>query len=609
MPEERPLTVDDVYREDQLPNVTLLYEALFTADPLLLDERHQLIFGRQILTNLLLLRSLAATDPMDISLGEPLSRALFKNTPLPTTASIDERLKSAYFDAKKHRTTLNRNDFLDLKRITMVPRAEFTSDRLKSDLAGHDAARADLTPPDSADAGSRLDTRLRIAAIGYRVSVSRIPNAGLLDEELCPRPIAHADIHLADMPEEKSVDKLRRTKLRPQANQQRWLDTITRHIKLALERRSHFVVLPEFALPPDVPQTQTVESKIREIADTYTHEFFLFSGSRHEGEYNRGFILSREAKKTITDTWWHYKAASARGLGENIMGPQTAKLPGYNFTLISPEDGKPISYRMFVAMCYDVFDPTTFVNYVVQCAHADSDMYEKIILVPSFNPAKEFVDALRDLSFIASCPVIYVNGLHGDAKLFLYGIAIADLAAIESAAPKSAGAPQSASRFDQTLRDMITRLKTDIEETITQFRATVSAYKGATDPAIRLQLYNLSRQHYKRKDILDQRRKVLEHFCNDLDDLRQDGALRHLITTETCDRCTGRSHEDGDYCPNDMLYYNIDIRLFRLLSKFREDYFETDDFLPRPFRFEEKDKIFAKIREKKELRAMENSQR
>jgi hypothetical protein len=348
-------------------------------------------------------------------------------------------------------------------------------------------------------------------------------------------------------------------------------------------------------------------ARIREIANEYEHEFFLFSGSRHEGAYNRGFILSHEAKKGLTDTWWHYKVASARGLGENIMGPQTARLPGYNFTLTSPEDEKPILYRVFIATCYDVFDATTFINYVVQCAHADGDMYEKIILVPSFNPAKEFVGALRDLSFIASCPVLYVNGLHGDARLFLYGTEIADLAAIESALPEPAGALGVASRFDQALHDTVTQLKADIEKTVSQFRATVTAYKEGTDSAVRLQLYNLSRQLYKRKELLEQRQGVLEHFRDDLNELREDDVLKHLITKESCDRCTGRSHAEDDYCPNDVLYYNIDIRLFRLLAKFREDYFATDDFLPRPFRFEEKEKIFAKILEKKEQRAAENA--
>jgi hypothetical protein len=233
MPEETP-TVEEVYREDQLQNVTQLYDALFTADPLLLDEKHQVIFGRQILTNLLLLRALAATDPMDISPGVSESRTRFKTVHLPSVNSIEERLKSAYLDAKRHRTQLTQNDFKDLKKITMVSRAEFTSDRLKPDLLDHDVARENLRQPSGSDDSSRLDTRIRIAAIGYRVSISRVPNGGFLDEELCPRPITQEQIQLSDMPEEKGVNKLRRTKLRAQANQQHWLDTISRHIRRAL---------------------------------------------------------------------------------------------------------------------------------------------------------------------------------------------------------------------------------------------------------------------------------------------------------------------------------------------------------------------------------------
>jgi hypothetical protein len=397
--------------------------------------------------------------------------------------------------------------------------------------------------------------------------------------------------------EGKSVEKLRRTKLRDAGAQTRWLDAIMRHVRLALDRKSQFVVLPEFALPPDVDE-KLIADEIKKIADEYDHEYFLFSGSRHEGIYNRGFLLSRQAEETeATKIWWHYKVASARGLGENIMGPQTVKVPGYNFTL-KTRDGLTVEYRVFVAICYDVFDPTTFINYLIQCADSDSGFYESIILVPSFNPAREFVDALRDLSFVARCPVIYVNGLHGDAKLFLYGVEIADLVAAEESSLDDASPEPS--RLDQSMQAMRERLRSQAQEEMQRFRAVSRMYDNAEDVAAKRIIRSVLDSIRRRKLLLDAREMKLRDFYDQLASLRRQGVLKHLITTESCDNCTDKAHDGDAYCPKDVLYYNIDIRLIRELQKFRNDYFAADDFLPLPFRREEREKIFSKIRDKRE---------
>ena len=79
--------------------------------------------------------------------------------------------------------------------------------------------------------------------------------------------------------------------------------------------------------------------------------------------------------------------ASARGLGENIMGPQNARLPSpTTLSLYRRMVAGQFNDRVFVALCYDVFDPTTFINSVVHYADASAHMNENIILVPSFNP-------------------------------------------------------------------------------------------------------------------------------------------------------------------------------------------------------------------------------
>ena len=179
---------------------------------------------------------------------------------------------------------------------------------------------------------------LTIAAVGYRVRISRLTQKGLLNEELSPRIPAKLKRSLTAWPENKTVEKLRRTVLRAKDQHAAWFDAIKRHIRLALDRGAHFVVLPEFCLPPDVGKTASVANAIRKIASRFKQEFFIFSGSRHEGTYNRGFIVLREERTAaMIKNWWHYKMASARGLGENIMGPQNWKLPSLQFYDLAPE--------------------------------------------------------------------------------------------------------------------------------------------------------------------------------------------------------------------------------------------------------------------------------
>jgi hypothetical protein len=377
-------------------------------------------------------------------------------------------------------------------------------------------------------------------------------------------------------------------------------------------------VLPEFALPPDAKDVSPAQI-IKGLADNAQHEFFLFSGSRHEGVYNRGFIVSRERELGVSDVWWHYKVAAARGLGENIMGPQYRKLPSYDFRLPSPDNpGNPekdMHCKLFVAICYDVFDPTTFINYVVQCADSDAIMHENIILVPSFNPGEEFVHALRDLSFVARCPVIYVNGLHGDATLFLFGIAISDIAAMESQKLPSrrsrrkpqAGRPvqQDQSAFDHNLHTMMETLEREANEAEQLFHAAKAAGEASSNREFRSRVIHWTRELSDKKRALVSQRKALDDFRSGLQHLRNIGALKHLITKEKCAVCAAkRTHRIDDHCPNDVLYYNIDLRLYSLLKDFRNDFFNQDDkFLPLPFRESQRKMILTKIQRKRDERS------
>src|SRR5262249_53376938 len=84
-------------------------------------------------------------------------------------------------------------------------------------------------------------------------------------------------------------------------------------------------------------------------------------------------------------------------------------------------------YEITVAICFDVYDPTVFLSLVLKHVKNLSEYQKTIVLVPSFNPSPDFVELLRDLSFLAQCPVIYVNWLHGDARAFVCGFAISAL--------------------------------------------------------------------------------------------------------------------------------------------------------------------------------------
>src|ERR1044072_430936 len=388
--------------EGQVPeDVNSIYSRLFTDDPLLLREENPHLFGAQTLRTLLVERGIKAAVPRGVDLSKDDSRRRFKHRPAPPSAPIDPEIKRRDLKSRPTREPLPKKLIEALKPYTMIAMPQRTRDRIGDTFfVDHKAAAQQIRRT-----RSPIGKRLRIAAIGYRVAISRLPNETPLDEELYPLPQAPDDpayvqTEITGYPEKKGAQKLRRTKLADRDRQARWFEYFCRHIKHALEQEAHIVLGPEFGLPPNL-DTAKVENEITRIAQGRTHPFFLFAGTRHEGIHNRGFAITQSADSSKpTERWWHYKAASARGLGENITGPQNALMPSYKFT--GPmDDGDTKEYSIFVPICYDVYDPTTFINYVIGCAATDKGFYESIILVPSFNPSTEFVHALRDLSFVA----------------------------------------------------------------------------------------------------------------------------------------------------------------------------------------------------------------
>jgi hypothetical protein len=579
--------------------VNELYEKIFNQDPLLLDEENQRIFGAQILENLLVERGVKSTLPQLVALDSKASIDAFGRRDFwPET--INEELKQRYVRSVRTRTPLDDEDVEKLKTVTMAVNANYTEERKLNAFADHDKAAASIEQTDSP-----LDKRIRIAAVGYRVSISRLEDAGELHEELCPMPPNVDKRSLTGLPENKRLQKLRRTTLRDQEKQPEWREIIRKHVVQALDRKSHLIVLPEFALPPNLEEFE-LERCISEAAAGHTHTYFLFSGTRHEGAYNRGFIVvhpRRKERPREREQWWHYKTASARGLGENIMGPQNGKIPSYKFTIPSPANPRvKLEYRIFIPICYDIFDPTTFINYVAGCADADGRFRQSIIIVPSFNPGREFVHALRDLSFIASCPVIYVNGLHGDAKLFLYGVAASDLADIDLKTVKKGKV-----RADDSIEAGLARLTKELDDTTHAYDRLdeVIDYGPELHDSIESQKVHLSSRRLE----LEARRDALKNFSADLDAARSRGALRHLVTTEACSDCGRDDHGAAAYCPRDILYYNLDIELLAALNRFRNKYFGPENFLPSPFTQDGKKRIRAIIKDENDRQQHERARR
>ena len=536
-------------------SVSAKYAEIFSRDPLLLEVKNQNEYGIALLHNLLVHRTVATCYPEPVDLHDPNRERAFArpNPTYPSPFPVD--LQQRFKNARLLRDQLSEEDFNLLRNLTMVCDGRLTRRRLNTFL-NPDAAKADLK---AVNARSTLERRLRIATVGFRVKISRIADRTLVNEDLCALPERLAST-ITDLPETSDIRQLGRTKRLPTSVGQGWGNTIETHIRKALARRSHIVLLPEFALPGVNHQAPVpIEQKILEVSRQAPGDHFLFAGTRHEGGYNRGLIYYKSDGK-VSEEWWHYKVASARSLGENIIGPFGRSFPVYR-THFKLADGKELDLDIMVAVCYDAFDPTMFLNLVLQAAKGDRDFQNTVILVPSFNPSDEFVELLRDLSFLAACPVVYVNGLHGDAKMFLCGFALSDLR-------------ESRDGLLARLEQVITALEGERLEENRQYKEACRA-----NPA-----HVRTPQQRRAVEKLRHRSDHLVSFRSLLESLVSSRALDHLITVEHCGDCEGKTHTDDYHCHKDILYYNIDVELLGALRQFRQHYFMHDEFLPRPFR-------------------------
>ena len=545
------------------------YHAIFAADPLLLKAKSQADYSESLLNHLLLKRTLNAFSPMLVNLDDLEEREMFwtryaREEPCPPTELIDR-----YRESRAAREALGKDDRDALEAVAMVSRGEETKKR--KTFPTHKGAIKKLARD---KARSKIAGRLRIAAVGYRVQVSRLDGTFLMGEELSVLPVQKRK--LAEPSKERAAEiELGRTVAGPARTIAEWKAAIRSHVEIALKRKCHFIVLPEFALPPDISARNPIENDLKEVSargDTADH--FMFAGSRHEGGSNKGLVIAK-LNQNSCKPWWHHKVASARGLGENIFGPFGTKRPSYAARFRIAKGEKP-NFPIDIAICYDAFDPTVFLSLILQSiVITDGEVRPRIMLVPSFNTSRDFVALLRDLSFLSRSTVVYVNGLHGDAKMYVCGFAISDF--------------MDRTKVDRMRKQLLARA------------ASLNARRQKL-----LSTPNLRPNEAREVNSLNRRARAAELLELQLKALQDAGALDCLITLEGAPKSKA-VHDRFD--PSDLLFYNVDMGLINALVGFRADYFGSDSFLPKPFHYdalrtaavELRDRV-AKIRELEEQR-------
>lgn len=563
---------------------------VFRDDPFLLKNDSQEQYGEILLRNVLIGRTTLTcrTAVVDLHAGsEGQGRG---EDDLPTGAELAE-LAPRYLRNRILRNEIENSDQEKLMRVSLMSRPERTARRVHS-VKDKQGVQREKFPTDDAvisemaSPQSKLGYRLRIATIGFRVKVSKQKGEALLNEDLCVlRPLPYPPYSIRKMPDRAGINQLGRTTLAPGAKIVRWEATIAGHIKKALATGSQIIVVPELGLPPEsggIDPVRKISACSAAVAGKEMHDHFIFAGSRHDGGYNRGLLLHLKNQKPHDDDPWHYKVASARSLGENILGPESDVFPSYQVDI--KIGGRETPFHITVAICYDTFDPSTFLSLVLHSAWREGFQKEQIILVPSFNPSDEFVEMLRDLSFLTSSTVVYVNSLHGDADMFICGFRISDL-------------------VDQPSTVTFEQIDEQDNKLTEMLRTQQEAMKVAQDEMKPLET-DEARTH---GDWLRKRKNALSVLRNGIAALEGSGGLRHLITIERCEGCAklwdpAREateelfHEDDYDCPSDILYYNLDIRLLDVLQQFRKQYFKLDEaFLPAPYRQESLEKAAREL--------------
>jgi hypothetical protein len=543
---------------------------IFEADPFLINRESQREYGEVLLENILLRRT--TLSPTTIM------KDLSATSPAPPTAPTAPAPKNATDLAKKYaaermmrKSQLTKDERELLKKYTMVSKGEETSRRVRGPQKANNQKKARfLAHHKAAQASKRwttsIDQRLRIATVGIRVKISKRTGEAFFGEDLCMMEPPPSPVRLPGLPDAFGLPQLGRTTVAPSApngHWERWMGTVTSHIKTALDSGSHIVVLPEFALPPDKDE-QSAEARIRaEICaagGARPSSQFVFAGTRHDGGTNRGLVLQLSGGKCAHTPEWHYKTASARALRENILGPQSEDSATY--VVDFDVGGESRKAHITIAICYDSFDPSMFLSLVMQSYQHVPLGTPRIILVPAFNPAEEFVQLLRDLSFLTRSIVVYVNSLHGDARAFIAGVSVKNL--IDQTEDTLLG------QIDDHIKNLEMR-KEDLRKDKAKAQKNLSI---ADDQAARDNFAANKTDLMEMREFRAEMKTLLDSHC-----------LDHVITVEHCEACETHSHTDDYECKSDILYYNIDMGLLAALLEWHESYVKRDEtFLLSPLR-------------------------
>jgi len=547
-------------REHDVANT---YSAIFTEDPLLLEAQNQKKYSDALLKHLLINRAVSSCEPFDLNVNDDDSRLNFEDQPVVDAPPPPLTVLTDYEDSVRYRVPMkNESDFDKIAETTMASDATFTIARSSKLYPVHEEADAELK---SRGKSSRMNDRLRIAAIGYRVKISKLVGTGNFNEDLCRLPL-QPDLAVTPLPEGPTKDQLRHTL--PLNDQTEWENTILSHIELALKRHSQIVLLPEFALPP--PRSdgkKLIDTRIQELASSAPIDTFVFAGTRHEGKYNRGLVVSKAGARV--DPWWHYKVAPALKLGENVLGPKGIRIPTY----IKPLRVKGVesTFACTVAVCYDAFDISMFLNLIKLSTQSGMRWKQLVILVPSFNTSPDFVAMLRDLSFLARCVIVYVNGLHGDAKMFICGFSVSEIL-------------NRRGQIVKRVASMKEEIDTAIADEDKTFRERVSKNSSA----------DRTPEEKKRVSDWDDMLIGLDRIHSVMSELEESGGLDHLITIEELPPDPKDPSAGTKRTADDILYYNIDIGFLTALRLYRRYFFCGDKFLPKPFHYDELSTAFGK---------------
>jgi hypothetical protein len=525
-----------------------IYSKIFLKDPLLLKPGNQRKYITALVDHLLVYRSGESATPDPVDFREEWLKYTTVRPQRDPAKPPGKTLQKRYEQKRKLRKSLSKRDSAALWPITMTSDGGLTRRRTDGTYTRHDDAIEVLGP--------KIDGRLRIATVGYRVKVSKIEGKGYFGEELCVLARV-TDTSLPELRETIGVAELGRTQLLDEATRVLWEEAVVAHIDKALLRKSHVVMLPEFALPSCSEDAPPIENKIEQHCRKRGRiDHFLFAGSRHEGGYNRGLMFSKQGGK-VSGPYWHYKVASARGLHENILGPYRSTIESYltRFKVA----GREVYFAITVAICYDAFDPTMLLKLINQAISGKHNYIQKIILVPSFNPSADFVALLRDLSFLGRCTVVYVDGLHGTAKMFVSGVAVTDLVGKIT-----------------EVREQLDREAQRIARVIAKIPSGYRIAKAKKQSVRTNELDSMVKALKTNKTLLDSLR-------NDLTKLEGDKAFDELITIEKSGSPDVRLG-NGYFQASDILYYNIDVGIIGCLQDFSRGYLGNHPLLPRVFR-------------------------